>query len=292
MSNALRFSRFRTLFFLNFLLLTGTRFVHAQDTDSTPSTTPAGWSSSKDGGFQMAEASAPASAALPAAPAPSLGSAAQNEHTNRYGLSSSAVHRLTYVVGGGFNAPAFSPHSVTWGGQFLGGVGYNFNRYLALMAEYQFIHSKLPGRIISQAGATGGYATIWSATLAPVVDLFPYASNDLYITGGGGFYRKVTNFTDPQAYYYCSYYFGYCSIATQNVVIGHFSSNQGGVNIGMGYQHRFSGMYGEGRTKLFAEARYLEVFNPAVVGITPSGLGVTSVEAHTRMIPVTFGIRW
>jgi hypothetical protein len=242
----------------------------------------------------MAEASAPASAALPAEPAPSPAApAAQNEHTNRYGLSSGGVvHRMTWEVGGGFNAPVFDPHSVTWGGQFLAGAGYNFNRYLALMAEYQFIHDKLPGRIISQAGATGGYATIWSATMAPVVDLFPYASNDLYLTGGGGFYRKVTNFTNPQLAYYCSYYYGYCSLTTQNVVIGHFSSNQGGVNIGLGYQHRFGGLYGEGRTKIFAEARYTEIFNPAVVGITPSGLGVTSVEAHTRIIPVNFGFRW
>jgi hypothetical protein len=284
--------RIRHLSFLACALLFGAGLVHAQNAASTTPSAPAGWSSSRDGNLQMALGTPSGSAALPSAPAPAGASGAQNDHTNRYGLSSnSTVHRLAFEVGAGFNAPV-DKADITWGAQFQGGIGYNFNRYLALMAEYQYIHDKLPGKIISQAGATGGYATIWSATLDPVVDLFPYASNDLYITGGGGFYRKVTNFTDPQPAYYCSYYYGYCGITTQNVVIGHFSSNQGGVNIGMGYQHRFGGMYGEGRSKFFAEARYLELFNPAVVGITPSGLGVTSVSAHTTLIPVTFGMRW
>ena len=77
-----------------------------------------------------------------------------------------------------------------------------------------------------------------------------------------------------------------------NSVIGHFSSNQGGVNVGMGYQHRFGGMYGDGHMKFFAEARYLHIFTPAVNGITPSGLGVTTIAANTMLIPVTFGFRF
>ena len=55
-----------------------------------------------------------------------------------------------------------------------------------------------------------------------------------------GFYRKVTSFTDPQLAQYCTYF--YCGIVTQNVVVGHFSSNQGGWSIGGGLQHRFAGL--------------------------------------------------
>ncbi len=51
-----------------------------------------------------------------------------------------------------------------------------------------------------------------------------------------------------------------------NAVVGHFSSNQGGINFGAGFQHRLGGMYGDGNTKLFAEARYVDVFSPAVSG--------------------------
>ena len=51
-------------------------------------------------------------------------------------------------------------------------------------------------------------------------------------------------------------------------------------------------MYGDSRTKIFVEARYLDVLSPAVTGITPSGLGVTTVGADTKVIPVTFGVRF
>ena len=140
---------------------------------------------------------------------------------------------------------------------------------------------------------TGGHAHIWSLTLDPVLDLFPKSTNDLYLTGGGGFYRKVTSFTDPTQATYCYYY--YCGITTVNQVVGHFSSNQGGWNIGGGYMHRLGGdMYGGDSSKMafFAEVRYLDVMTPAVVGLTPNGLGATTVAAGTKLIPVTIGVRW
>ena len=34
----------------------------------------------------------------------------------------------------------------------------------------------------------------------------PKSAITLYGVGGGGFYRKVTNFTDPQQGYYCDYF--------------------------------------------------------------------------------------
>ena len=168
---------------------------------------------------------------------------------------------MAWEFGGGFNAPTpDSSNDITWGGNFNVGGGLRFNQHFSGLIEYQFIHDKLPGRLINNVGATGGYAHIWSFTLAPVVDLFPKSSNDVYITGGGGFYRKVTSFTDPQLTQFC-YYF-YCGVGVTDVVVGHFSSNQGGWNIGAGYQHRMGGMYGDSRMKLFAEARYLDVLTP------------------------------
>jgi hypothetical protein len=50
-------------------------------------------------------------------------------------------------------------------------------------------------------------------------------------------------------------------------------------------------MYGESRTKLFAEVRYLDVLTPAAT-TNPNGLGTTTVTAGTRVIPITLGIRW
>lgn len=230
-------------------------------------------------------------AAEPAAPTPANG-AAGGQYDNRsgarggYGLKS----HLTFEAGGGFNAPTTdsSPY-ITWGGNFTVGAGYRFTPNVSMFVEYQFIDDKLPGAIIAEAGATGGNAHIWSFTLDPKVDLFPKRATNVYLVGGGGFYRKVTNFTDPQAFQYCTYF--YCGIGYQNAVVGHFSSNQGGWNIGAGVSHRFGGMYGDGKTEVFAEARYLDVMTPAV-STQPNGLGTTTVGADTTLIPVTFGVRF
>jgi opacity protein-like surface antigen len=191
---------------------------------------------------------------------------------------------MAFEVGGGFNSPAPDSPDITWGGNFTAGAGYRFNSMFSTLIEYQFISDKLPGTLIAEAGADGGNAHIWSFTMAPVVDLFPRKSFDAYVIGGGGFYRKVTSFTDPQLVVYCNYF--YCGTYAQDVVVGHFSSNQGGWNVGMGIVHRFGG-----NMKLFAEARYLDVLTPAV-NTQPNGLGTTTVEEGTRLLPVTIGVRW
>lgn len=228
-------------------------------------------------------------AALPSAPAAAGSAAAQNGPHDRY-QSKGRFSHLSFGVGGGFNGPVGdSSNHITWGGNFSLDGGYAINPRLTVMAEYQFIADKLPGKLIAETGASGGYAHIWSLTLAPILDLFPKNSNDLYVTGGGGFYRKVTNFTDPQPTQFCSYY--YCGYGYVNQVVGHFSSNQGGWNIGGGYMHKMGGMYGDSRMKIFAEVRYLDVLTPAET-TSPNGLGTTTVGAGTRLIPVTFGVRW
>ena len=232
-------------------------------------------------------------AALPAAPSAVGSGGGQYDNRSRPGGGSGGLRsHLTFEVGGGFNAPTddSSPY-ISWGGNFTVGTGYRFDQHFSMNLEYQFIHSKLPDVIVGEAGATGGYDTIWSFTLDPMYEVNPKSSITFYGVGGGGFYRKVTNFTDPQEGFYCDY-FGFCYGVTQNVVVGHFSSNQGGWNIGGGLEHRFAGWNGDGRMKFFAEARYLDVLSPAVVGITPNGLGVTTVGADTKIIPVTIGLRW
>ena len=80
-------------------------------------------------------------------------------------------------------------------------------------------------------------------------------------------------------------------MAYANEVVGHFSSNQGGFNIGGGYQHRMGGMYGDSNMKLFAEVRYVDALSPAVVAY-PNGLAETTVAADTKVIPISFGVRW
>ena len=231
-------------------------------------------------------------AALPAAPSPAGSGSGQYDNRSRPGGGGGLRSHLTYEVGGGFSAPTdeSSPY-IGWGYNFTVGAGYRVDNHFSMNLEYQLIHSKLPDVIVGEAGATGGYDTIWAFTLIPMYVINPKSAVTFYGVGGGGFYRKVTNFTDPQQGYYCDY-FGYCYGVTQDAVVGHFSSNQGGWNIGGGLEHRFAGWNGDGRMKLFAEARYTDVLSPAVEGIAPNGLGVTTVGADTKIIPVTVGLRW
>jgi hypothetical protein len=218
------------------------------------------------------------------------GAAGQYDNRSGGGSGHGLRSKLAFEAGGGFNAPTSDSSSyITWGGNFTVGAGLNVTKRLTALVEYQFIDDKLPGALIAETGATGGNAHIWSFTVDPVFYLFPKSHNDVYVTGGGGFYRKVTNFTDPQPAEFCTYY--YCGIGYQNVTVGHFSSNQGGWNIGAGYAHRLGGIYGDSKMQLFAEARYLDVMTPEY-NSSPNGLGTTFIGSDTKLIPVTFGVRF
>ena len=258
---------------------------HATEPDSASSTSTVTYSSSN-----AENAVTPDFAALASSPAEGSGGGQYDNRTRGGGGTSGFRDHLAFEVGGGFNAPtADSASDITWGGNVTVGAGYKLNPNVSLMLEYQFIADKVPGRLIDEAGATGGHDHIWSFTLDPIIDLTPKSAIDLYAVGGGGFYRKVTSFTDPQQQQFC-YYF-YCGVATQNVVVGHFSSNQGGWSIGGGIAHRFAGWNGDGKMKIFAEARYLDILSPAIT-TQANGLGATSVSADTKIIPVTVGFRW
>jgi hypothetical protein len=226
-----------------------------------------------------------------AAAAPASGGGAAAGAGQSGGSGHGIGSHLAFEAGGGFNAPAGSTQKqyITWGGQFLVGAGYRFGQRLTAMLEYQFLDDKLPGPLIAETGANGGDAHIWSFAAQPIVSLFPKATNDVYATAGYGFYRKVTNFTDPEEEEYCEYY---CGIGVTNEVVGHFSSNQGGWNIGGGFSHRMGGLYGDGKMKLFAEVRYLDVLTPGVNHLEPNGLSATTVAADTKVVPVSFGVRF
>jgi hypothetical protein len=223
------------------------------------------------------------SSALPAEPAASgsgMG-AAQERPAGRH----TASHGLALEIGGGFNAPIGNVTSsneggpfITWGGNVTAGAGLRFSRYFSLLGEFQFIDNKLPGRFIAEAGAgaTNGNTHIISFTANPVIDFFPKSANSVYLTGGGGYYHKSTNFSIEV----CCDFYGYPVAINTNS----FSSDQPGGSLGVGFTHRLGGTYGDSTMKLFGEARYLYINTPRVGEI--NGLG------RTELIPVTVGVRW
>jgi hypothetical protein len=272
------------------VLLVAAGIAGAQTTETPDQSVAAGYSSSNDPRLpQIAELAMPSGlSALP------LAATASQDRDDRYdrdgngGWRRNAINRMAFELGVGATVPP-DKNYITWGGNLTLGAGVNFNRQFAMLAEYQFISDKLPGKIIAQTGADGGNAHIWSLTLSPVVSLMPKSSNDIYLTGGGGFYRKVTNFTNPALATYCNYF--YCGLVTVNRVVGHFSSNQPGWNIGGGYQHRMGGMFNDSRMKFFVEARYLKIYTPAYYS-QPNNLGAVAVAADTIQVPINVGIRF
>jgi hypothetical protein len=93
---------------------------------------------------------------------------------------------------------------------------------------------------------------------------------------GGGCFTQPVYVGD-----YCDYFYG-CYPQYENVTLSHFSSNQGGANIGTGITFRPNP---DGKGKFFAEARYVWVDSPAS---SNSAVGTGTVN----MFPVTFGYRW
>jgi Outer membrane protein beta-barrel domain len=250
-------------------------FASAQYVSSTtPNTLSTHESSSlqyvSDDGFSGASALSEAAGGLG-----SGGGRGAGQYERKTGVFS--VNHLAFEAGAGFNAPIGNdtPY-ITWGGNFTGGGGLNFNKRFSLLGEFQFMDNKLPGAFVAAGGGQGGNAHIISLTADPVVDLFPSRVNSIYVTGGGGYYHKSTNFTVEE----CCDFEGY----PVNVTANSFTSNQGGVNIGLGLQHRVGGVYGDGKMKLFGEARYVYIHTPAIS--QTNGLGTT------ELIPVTFGLRF
>lgn len=242
-------------------------------------------SSSTDFNYAASDADASASPS----PAPAAGG---GQYDNKTTSSSSGWKgKLALEFGGGLNIPTSgtSPY-VNTGWQINVGGGFHLTKMVSLLAMYQFIGDGMPSSIAAQAGVDGGNVHIWSITANPIVNLMPHHNTGVYVTGGGGFYHKSTNFQVQSPQQFCSYF--YCGIGYVPQTVGSFSSNQGGWSIGGGVSHRFAGAYGDGRMALFAEARYLDVLSPAIVNQSPNGLNPITIGEGTKLVPISFGLRF
>jgi hypothetical protein len=182
-----------------------------------------------------------------------------------------------------------SPDETLGYGITVGG-GWNFTKKFGALLEYQFLRQGMGNDFLdalnAEAGTSGSGTSIggnintWSLTVDPIYYLPFNHKNGAYVTGGGGFYRKVSNFTEPVEE--CDPYYG-CYDVTGTVA--HFSSNQGGFNGGLGFYHKVFGEDSNG--KFYAEVRYVWVNSPG-----PSASNSYQGSGTEGLIPVTFGIRF
>ena len=98
-----------------------------------------------------------------------------------------------------------------------------------------------------------------------------------YIIGGAGFYRRVIEFTKPTMaqIFVFDPFFGviFPALVPVNTVLGRFTDNTGGVNIGGGLTFKV----GSSGAEIYAESRYH---------------WIDTTNRDTQIVPVTFGIRW
>ncbi len=212
------------------------------------------------------------------------------QNSNRYPEYNSRWSHMAFEGGVGFTAPVGNTtHGwETYGYNIRVGGGWNFTKRIGALIEYQWNKDKIPGSTLTQLAIAsgsnvpfGGNVNTWSFTVDPII-YQPFTKTfGGYVTGGGGFYRKVTNFTAPvlgeSCYYYC--YIGYFP-----TTIAHSSSNQGGLNFGVGFYWKAFGE--DSNAKFYTEARYVWVDSPVASPKDPYGSGTQGT------IPATFGIRF
>jgi opacity protein-like surface antigen len=184
-----------------------------------------------------------------------------------------------FKAGGGFTQPVrYTDGRLNTGFNIGAGVGVNFVPWLGIMGEFGFNDLNLSSTALSAAGVPGGSTRIYSVTANPVVRFNPRGRFDAYLTGGGGFYRRTVEFTEPSVGTVTAFDPFYGAFYPVNVpvtnVLGSISQNKGGLNAGGGVSFRIRG---DSNTKFFAEARYHHLFTTPV---------------RTTILPVTFGFSW
>ena len=215
--------------------------------------------------------------------------------------------KYTGYAGGGFVSPVGDNSnflSTSWGLQV--GGGRNFNRHFGVNLEFDYDHFGVTGTTIDNQSyryfgdVTNPYgldanAHIWSLSVQPVYQIYSGQGLGAYITGGVGFYHKVTNFTLPQEEEYCDYYYG-CGEYEVQGTFDHYTSNAPGFDGGVGLTYKFSRFANE---RFYAEARYVYMHNQFKPGdtnataLTYTGNNLFPENSNTTSyFPIKFGIRF
>jgi opacity protein-like surface antigen len=157
------------------------------------------------------------------------------------------------------------------------GGGYNFTSHFSGTVEYMYNGYGVSRRTLAEAQVPDGNSHMWSITGNPKLRLMPISKLDPYLVGGVGYYRRTIEFTTPVIVpvFIFDPFFGtfYNTLVSANQVLGDITRGGIGGSAGAGFDIKI----GDSGLKVFGEARY----HYASTGRIP-----------TRMVPVTFGIRW
>ena len=186
-------------------------------------------------------------------------------------------HRWNFNIGAGPTVPVGSIHSrLNTGWNFSAGGGINLSNALGIIAEFHHDNLGVSDRALRDLNVPNGSARIYSLTINPTLRFGYDQKIGGYIIGGGGWYRRTVEFTQPTTAVVPVFdpWFGFLgqAVIPADQVIGSRTIDTGGANIGAGVT------YGLPRgAKFYAEVRYH---------------WMNAGRHDTTMLPITFGLRW
>jgi hypothetical protein len=186
-------------------------------------------------------------------------------------------HRFTFNGGVGFT-PLVGEIGQSlnngWGITF--GGGYMFNSHFEGNVQVSYDGFGVSSGLLASTGARGGNSHLWSITVDPKLRLGRERKIDPYLVGGVGYYRRTIQFTNPVLVPVTVFipFLGFITGAAQeNEVLGTLTQDGIGGSLGAGFDVKIN----DNGLRFFTEARY----QYADTGRVP-----------TRMVPLTFGLRW
>ena len=185
--------------------------------------------------------------------------------------------RFLFNIGGGVGFPQSNlSNFVNSGANVVVGGGYAFTSKFGVDTEFMWQDLPINSRTKQLLQTPGASARQYAWTFNPIFRIPIGSKLGVYAIGGIGWYHRSGEATTPGVGVICDPYWSWwygCTLGSVNFVTGSSSANAFGENIGGGLTFRL----GEGRTKLYAEARYHHA-------------GYNRVS--TNILPLTFGVRW
>src|SRR4051812_27707980 len=107
-------------------------------------------------------------------------------------------HRWDFNVGGGVTPAIGSIHRrLNTGWDITAGAGYNFTNVFGVRGEYMYNGFGVSQSVLNALNVPNGNAHMNSITLDPIIHLRTMGRFSGYLIGGGGYYRRTVEFTQP-----------------------------------------------------------------------------------------------
>ncbi len=198
------------------------------------------------------------------------------------GFGQVEASKFNFNIGGGFGLPQGNlSNFANTGGNFVVGGGLNLGPALGFNGEFMWQDMPPKDAIIAATGAPDGSARTYSLTGNLMLHSPESHHAGFYGILGGGWYHRSWELTRPSISVgtVCLPSYAFWGVVCDNGLVesttelNSGSSDGAGWNVGAGVTFRL----GESHTKLYSEVRYHVAYYNTL---------------DTRILPVTFGVRW